>query len=159
MSGNDLLADAMSWHDNLIYGLHLEAPDPDSGNWQSNLLLDIDHIVEWVCGTDGDTKFLVAPATLAFHNVTGLRIDVDFCRGGRRECINEMSIASISKEPVFDHGGTESYVCFGWRIELNLPAGSEIAFYASGYTQTLRAEPILLDQPRLPANQMRTSML
>ncbi len=112
MTANDTAADETSWHDNLIYGLHLEAPDPDSGNWQSNLLLDIDHIVEWVCGTDGSIKFLVAPATLAFHDVTGLCIDIDYGRSGRRECINAMSIASISKERVFDHEGADSYVCY-----------------------------------------------
>jgi hypothetical protein len=37
-------AGAPSWHDDLIYAFHLKAPDPESGDWVSELVLDIDHI-------------------------------------------------------------------------------------------------------------------
>jgi hypothetical protein len=37
-----------------------------------------------------------------------------------------------------------------WRIEFNLPYGGGITFGASGYTQSLRAEPVLLYDQRLP---------
>jgi hypothetical protein len=33
---------------------------------------------------------------------------------------------------------------------LNLPAAGEMTFGASAYTQTFRAEPLLLDEQRLP---------
>ena len=37
----------LSWHDNHIYGLHLSLGDPARDDWRSDLVLDIDHIVEW----------------------------------------------------------------------------------------------------------------
>jgi hypothetical protein len=138
---------AISWHDNLIYGLHLQAPEPDRNLWHSNLILDIDHIVEWVCGTDGGVTFLVSPATLVFHDVTDLRVSFDF-GGDRQLSLNELSIGSIVKE---DAIGRDNY--FDWRIELNWPSGGKIAFGASGYTQTLRAEPVSREQPRLEPSE------
>lgn len=153
MTQTSARAGALSWHDNLIYAIHLQAADPDREIWRSNLVLDIDHIVEWVCGVDRDVRFLVAPATLVFHDVTDLRIDVDFGQdgpGGHRMNVNELSIAQIVREPVERPGGAPPY--YAWRIELNLPQGSEIRFGASGYTQTLRSEPNLTDEQRLPAD-------
>ncbi len=40
---------------------------------------------------------------------------------------------------------------YRWRIALNWPKGAEIGFGASGFTQKLRAEPVLLDAQRLSA--------
>ena len=40
---------------------------------------------------------------------------------------------------------------YRWRIALNWPQGGAIAFGAREFTQTLRAEPVLLDEQRLPA--------
>ncbi len=150
MTDEDLSADATSWHDNLIYGLHLEGPDPDAGNWNSNLILDIDHIVEWVCGTDGGVRFRVAPATLVFHHVTDLRIDIDFGGKDHRQTLNALSIAAISKQPVVAEGAAGDYEYYRWCIDLNLPQGGRITFGATAYTQTLRTEPVLIDQQRLP---------
>lgn len=143
-------ASAPSWHDNLIYGIHLQSAEPDRGIWRSDLVLDIDHIVEWICGEDRQVSFLVAPATLVFHDVSDLRIDVDFGSIGHAMNINEMSIAQIVRELVERPAGAPPY--FAWRIELNLPQGSEIVFGASGYTLTLRSEPKLTDEQRLPAD-------
>jgi hypothetical protein len=91
--------DALRWHDNIIYALHLDAADPDRGVWRSDLVLDIDHIVEWICGTDGSVQFRIAPATLVFHDVTDLRITIDFGRSGFRCALNELSIGAIAREP------------------------------------------------------------
>lgn len=44
---------------------------------------------------------------------------------------------------------------YRWRIELNLPQGGEIAFGARGFTQVLRAEPVLPDEQWLPAGSPR----
>ena len=142
-----------SWHDNLVYGLFLQTADPARGKWRSNLLLDIDHILEWVCGADRSVKFLVAPTTLTFHDVTDLRIDVDFGASGFHRTINELSIADIEKEAVKVEGARGPRPYFRWRILLNLPQGGEIAFGASGYSQTFRAEAVLLDEQSLPADR------
>jgi len=71
-------AEAAAWHDDLIYALHLRAPSPAHDDWRSEIALDIDHIVEWVCGVDGRMRFRVAPASLVFHDVSDLRIGLDF---------------------------------------------------------------------------------
>jgi hypothetical protein len=144
--------DGLRWHDNTIYAFHLDAADPDRGVWRSDLVLDIDHIVEWICGIDGRAKFRVAPATLVFHDVTDLRITIDFGTNAFRRTLNELSIGAITREPVRAQGAAGPFPYFLWRIDLNLPQGGEIAFGASGFTQTLRAEPQMLDEQRLPAS-------
>ena len=73
--------DEASGHDNLVYALLFNVGDVAKGDWRSELVLDIDHTVEWICGTDGGVRFRVAPATLTFHDVTDLRVSFDF--GGR----------------------------------------------------------------------------
>jgi hypothetical protein len=86
---------------------------------------------------------------LTFHDVTDLRVSLDFGGSGHHQALNEPSIAVISQEPVPTPFMAQPYG--RWRIELNLSYGGEIMFGASGYTQTLRAEPVLLDERRLPA--------
>ena len=39
--------DGLSWHDNPIYGFFI---DNDVTQWKSDLVFDIDFIVEWLCG-------------------------------------------------------------------------------------------------------------
>lgn len=153
MSDQDDASDLPCWHDNLIYGLHLRAADPDRGIWRSDLLLDIDHIVEWVCSADNRPKFRVAPVTLAFHDVTNLRISLDFGDSTYRQNINELSIAQIWRNPTNagEDGRLRPY--FEWSIELNLPQGGEITFGGSGYTQTFRAESTLVHEQRLSADE------
>ncbi len=141
----------LSWHDNLVYGLRLDVGDPDRGTWHSNLVLDIDHIVEWVCGGERGVRFRVAPATLTFHDATDLRIAVDLGGRGGQIALNELSIAGITRAPVADQKICLDRPYYRWRIALNLPEGGEIAFGASGFTQVLRAAPVLLDEQRLAA--------
>ena len=142
-----------AWHDNLIYGLRLEAAEPDAGLWHSRLVLDIDHIVEWICGAEGGASFHVAPATLVFHDVTDLRIDIDFGDSGHEMTLNELSIDEITREtaPKESTFGAQDYS--RWCIALNLPQGGSIRFGASCYELALRAEPVLRDQPRLSASE------
>ena len=113
--------ESLSWHDDTVYGLRLEIGDPERGDWRSNLVLDIDHIVEWVCESGGTCRCKVAPATLTFHD---------------RERIVDQKIC-------FDRP------YYRWRIALNWPQGGEIRFGASDFTLELRAEPVLQDQQQL----------
>ncbi len=144
-----------SWHDNIVYAIRLDVGDAFEGDFHSDLVLDIDHIVEWDCAPDGSMRFRVAPATLAFHDVTDLRIAVDFGDSGCRTAINELAIDDIVRERL---PAAEQKICLDrtywrWRIALNLPAGGEIAFGASGFTQTLRGVPVLTEEQRLPADR------
>ena len=143
----------LSWHDDTLYGLRFEIGDIERGDWRSELVLDLDHIVEWVCGSDRSVRFRVAPATLTFHDVTDLRIALDWGDSGHQTALGEPQIDAITRAQV-----PEQKICldrpyYRWRIALNWPRGGMIDFGASGFTQTLRAEPLVLDQQRLPPGQ------
>jgi hypothetical protein len=139
--------DGFSWHDNIIYGLSLDVGDPDRDTWHCRLVLDIDHIVEWLRGEADGMRFRVAPATLTFEDVGDLRIAVDYGDSGGRRNINEMSIAEIVRMPLA-HPSERDIPYWRWRIALNWPRGGEIFFAASGFRQDLRAEPVLLAEQR-----------
>lgn len=142
--------DALSWHDNLIYAIRFDIGDAAQDDWRSDLVFDIDHIVEWVREAGG-IRFRVAPATLIFHSVSDLRVAVDFGDSGGLNAINELSIAAIGREPLTLKDRPAAPLFYRWGVELNHPQGGEIAFAARGFTQTLRADPVLLDEQRLPA--------
>ena len=143
--------ESLSWHDNTLYGLRLDVGDSFRGDWHADLVLDIDHIVEWVRGEAGRVQFRVAPATLTFHGVTDLRIAIDWGDSGDRTALHEISIDGITREPVPDQPGYPAREHYRWRIALNWPKGGAIGFGAKGFTQTLRTQPVLLDEQRLNA--------
>jgi hypothetical protein len=141
--------DRLTLHDDTIHGLGLATGDPDRGLWQADLVLDIDHIVEWVCGADKRPRFRVAPATLAFHDVTDLALAVDWGSSGHQVALHPMAIDRLKRERV-----SEQKICldrpyYRWTIALNWPKGGSIAFGASGFALTLRAPPVLSDEQQL----------
>ncbi len=91
------------------------------------------------------------PANLVFHGVTDLKIAIDWGDSGDRTALHDVSIDGIAREPVPDQEGYPVREHYRWRIALNWPQGGAITFGARGFTQTLRAEPVLLDEQRLPA--------
>ena len=95
----------LSWHDCHIWGIELRAGDPDDGDWTSDLVLDIDFIVEWICGTGGGGQFRVAPATLVFHGVTDPKIDIDWGRLGSQVSLHPASIGDVEREPLRESEG------------------------------------------------------
>ena len=147
--------DQLSWHDCHLYGFDLRTGDPGANDWTSDLVLDIDFIVEWICAVGGGAQFRVAPATLVFHDVTDLRIHLDSGDSGFRAVLNPASIDRIDRDRV-----VEQKVCLGrpyyrWAIRFNWPHGGEVVFGAVGFTQTLRAEPILSKSQHLPPASRR----
>jgi len=138
------------WHDNPIYALRLEIGDPDAGDWRSNLVLDIDHIMSWPRTLGGD--FQVAPATLSFHHAADLHVAIDCGDTGGQVALHELSIDGITREQVENQKVCLDRPYYRWRIELNWPAGGTIRFSASGYTQVLRSRPVFSARPRLPAS-------
>jgi hypothetical protein len=143
----------LSWHDCHIWGLTLEAGDPDAGDWTSDLVLDLDFIVEWICGVDGGVAFRVAPATLTFHGVTDLAVAVTWEASGHQAALHPLSIDRI------DRARTEKQKVFldrpyyRWGIHLNWPDGGVIEFGAYGFTQRLRAEPALGSRQHLTRHE------
>jgi hypothetical protein len=146
--------DGLSWHDNALYGVRLDIGDCARGDWHADLVLDIDHIVEWLCGEGRQIRFRVAPATLTFHHVTDLQIAIDCGDSGGRTALHALSIDAITRERILDQKTCFDRPYYRWRIGLNLPAAGALSFGASGFTQVLRAEPVLLDQQQLsPADR------
>ena len=142
--------DKLSWHDCRIWGLQFHSGEPDEGDWTSDLVLDIDFITEWVCGIEpGGTKFRVAPATLAFHGVTDLRVNIESDYSGYQVALYEFSIDRISREQIQNQKIFLDRPYYKWSIRLNSPKHGEIMFGAAGFTQTLRAEPLLTDKQYL----------
>ena len=138
-----------SWHDNFIYGISISIGDIHAGDWRSDLVFDIDHIVEWVAGTGDRPRFRVAPATLLFHHVTDLKLAIDWGSSGYQTALHEASIDQVARVQIFDQKICLDRPYYHWQITMNFPAGGEISFGASGYTQTLRSGPVLQDEQKL----------
>lgn len=117
--------DAMSWHDNAVHALRVIEGEHGEGE----LVLDVDYIEEWI--RNGDCiEFVITPATLQFHNVTELRVALDYA--GPTAGICPFSLDGIERrEHVFPNGHTT----YRWQLPVGWPAG-EISFFSSGYTQT-----------------------
>jgi hypothetical protein len=80
----------------------MRAGDPEKKDWTSDLVLDVDFIAEWLCEVGGGARFRVAPATLVFHGVTDLRIDIDWGSSGFQCALHEVSIDRIERAPIQD---------------------------------------------------------
>lgn len=146
----------LAWHDCHIWGFELRPGDPEDRDWTSDLALHIDWIAEWVCGVDGGASFRVAPAVLVFHDVTELRVAIAWGDGRARTALHPASIDRIERQPVGErHAPDHPY--YRWRILLNWPSGGQIDFSGSSFTQTLLAEPLLLEgRQQLKAAERRT---
>jgi hypothetical protein len=149
---DDLDFDRFAWHDDPLYGFALELGDPADGDWRSDLVLDIDHIVEWV-RSGASFRFRVAPATLVFHGASELRIDLDWGLHGWQVAPALPTIDRIEREriPAAAQRVHLDRPYYAWRIALSFPAGGSISFGALGCELALRAEPVLYDQQCVPA--------
>jgi len=135
--------DRLSWHDCHIWAVELRAGDSDDQDWTSELVFDIDYIVEWICGVGSGGQFRVAPATIVFHGVTDPRIDIDWGCSGFQASLHPVSIGSVERELIQNQKVFLDRPYYIWKIHLNWPDTSEIVFGAVGFIQTLRAEPVL----------------
>ena len=146
--------DGLSWHDNPIYGFSI---DNDVSLWKSDLVFDIDFIVEWLCGVGSATQFKIAAATLTFHHVTDLKVGVDWGDSGQQVAVAEMTLDHIARQPV-----EKQLICldrpyYRWILRLNSPRpGGEISFGASGFTQILRQQPVVCAEQKIePAERVK----
>jgi hypothetical protein len=134
--------DRLCWHDCHIWGISFRGGSPERGDWTSELVLDIDFICEWCC-TEEKGRFKVAPALLVFHGVQALAVAVNWEQGS---LVCPLSIAEISRQLIGPCSLSPSKENSSWRIRLNWPEGGEIRFTAFGFTQTLRASPVLIEE-------------
>ena len=75
---------------------------------------------------------------------------VDCGDSGCRTALHVLAIDRITRERIQDQKICLDRPYWRWRIALNWPEGGAITFGASGFTQTLRAAPVVLDQQQLP---------
>ena len=150
-SGFATLADfeGLSLHDDTIYGFRLDTAEPERELWRADLVIDIDHIVEWVCAPGKRAGFKVAPASLAFHDVTDLALALDWGHSGHRSMLSCIAIDRLERQPVTLEGVLGGQVYYRWTIALNCPRDGRITFGASGFTLTLRAPPVFSDEQQL----------
>ncbi len=131
----------MSWHDCHV---HSVAWDQD-GEWQSDLVMDIDYITEWLCGTDKSCRFMVAPATLRFHNVDNLRVDLTL------KFKQPIEIDSVERSRLPD----ERFTNYHWTIAIQNSSGEKdntILFDATDFTQELTGRPMEIEGQCLTAS-------
>jgi hypothetical protein len=133
----------LSWHDNHVHGLRILEGEHGSGE----LVLDIDHIVEWLRPSGGQFRFRIAPTTLTFREIRDLRIEIDYVKTSAG--IVPPSVDEITREAFKYVTGVASY---RWIIKMNWTAGT-ITFTSPGFTQRLRAEPVVSDQQCLAASE------
>lgn len=140
--------DSLSWHDNHVYGLEIHEGEDGTGK----LILHLDHILEWLPPINGTYSFRIAPAILSFHEVSGLKLELDYLAVSAG--MTPFSIGQISRETVTYTTGYNSY---RWSISINWPEGF-ITFEAPAFTQSLLAAPVVSADQVLPVS-VRTAAL
>jgi len=137
----DAQFDEMSWHDNHVHALRIVEVSDGAGD----LILDVDHIVEWIKDGSG-FNFRIVPVTLTFHDVMFLRMSLDY------------ATPTAAFGPFMIHGiehRTEQrtrYLAQLWKIDISWPRG-EITFEAHGFTQRARGGPVLSQGQCLSAQE------
>ena len=137
--------ESMGWHDVHVHALRIEQGEHGSGA----LVLDIDFILEWH-KDKSCFSFRVAPATLRFHDITELRIALDYATPTAGMC--PFSLGGITRELVTYATG---YQTFRWVLSVNWPQG-QITFNGPGFTQELAGpEVVSSNQSLSPAHRKR----
>lgn len=124
--------DQMSWHDNHVHGIQLVGGQ----NGEGELVLDLDHILEWIKDGDRGFKFRVQRATLAFHGVMFPRIAVDYASA--TAAFGPFMIDGIERRVE----KRERYEAQIWKLPISWPGG-QIEFEARGFTQRAEGRPLL----------------
>lgn len=149
--------DPYRFHDNQIHGIAFRTADPDRNDWTSDLVLDIDHVLEWV--KDGERiRFRVQPATLTFHGVTDLRVHLDGTVEGHSVGVALPWILEIERTAPPGAPGDPGRPSFRWRIVLASMPDGDLSFGSRGYSLELRGEPFLQDEQGLTFAQRNGSV-
>lgn len=143
--------DAMAWQGVHVHGLRL-VPNDDG---TAELVLDIDFLLTRA-GEDGAPHFRVAQAILQFHEVSALRMALDYaaCSAG----MTPFAIGAITRAPLVE-ASTDDEVQddagpWRWTVAIDWPDG-ELAFDSPGFSQWLVGEPVSQSMPSLlPAHRM-----
>ena len=146
-SWTDAQFDGMSWHDNHVHALRIVA----TGDGEGDLILDIDHIVEWIKGEGGGFQFRILPVTLTFHGVTSLRMSLDYATP--TAAFGPFMIHDIERR----QEQRARYVAQLWKIAVSWPVG-ELTFEGRGFTQKSSGEPVLSGGQYLTPEERRSAV-
>ena len=114
-----------------MHGIRIRNPE---GNYDYDLILEIDHILEWVETPDRHFEVVEAPARLIFHDVDKLCSAIDLTYKEDLE-IDGIGREAMTTEPEQKAGFRK----FQWQMKLHSLAGrsNTITFEASGFIQEL----------------------
>ncbi|MCX4027829.1 hypothetical protein H0A36_28555 [Endozoicomonas sp. SM1973] len=143
ITNNDF--ERISWHDNMIHGFSF---DVNAEEFRSDLIIDIDYIVEWSC--DDESEFKISPSFLTFHDITDLYINIDWGESGFMNAASGIFIIDIQRKSVETKLRMKNY--YKWTIILN-DKNHSISFGASGFTQKAYIDPVSTDIQYLKKNQ------
>lgn len=127
----------MSWHDDTIHAI--------SFGKNSEFLLDIDYIFEWVHPKKSERhfKFWIAPCTLVFENVYDLKLDLEVSFDHHRK-IDIITKENPQKPTNAEHINRD--LEYDWIIET---LQGEITLKSVGYKLYVRHQPILINNDEL----------
>jgi hypothetical protein len=136
----------MSWHDCHIHSIGWD----QDGEYQNDLVFDIDYIVEWIPDSDNSFRFRVAPAQLRFTEVDKLKMNIFL------PFKDSLEIAMINRDGLSAKGFTE----YHWIIGIHHYPDEDpnvIEFNAAGFTQELTGRSVVIDSRSL-TNIERTQL-
>ncbi len=117
----------MGWHDAHIHAI---AFLPDS----AELIFDLDYILQWVPqGPTEPFNFWIAPATLVFKGVFGMRGNLGVNQG-MMDFPTILNITQETTEP------PELRQLHNWKYQIEFDQG-ELSFHAVGFSQFFRVKP------------------
>ena len=129
----------LSWHDAMLHGVAFDF-DNDDEPWKNEITFDLDFLHEWLLQDGGTYRFAICPASLTFHAVKDLHVDL------RRAVLCGIWIMELSREPAAGGADTDP-PRYLWTMELD--EGSKVRFSSSGFTQLLLSEPAVGSRPHL----------
>jgi hypothetical protein len=132
----------LSWHDNSVHAFRVIEGKDGAGE----LVLDIDHIVEWIESQAG-YEFRVAPAELRFRDVTDLRMTLDY--SAATAALTPFTLDRIQVDQMRNGQSNR------WTLKVNWPVG-EISFSSTGFTLRLTGESVVSSAQSLePAQRIK----
>jgi hypothetical protein len=131
----DAQFETMTWHDNHVHALRIIEGEHGAGT----LILDIDHILEWLPDKGSAFQFRIARAELKFLGVTSLKLALDYAAASA-------AMGPFSLDGIERHNEARTrYTATIWTLRMNWPTGA-ITFEATGFEQRLVGKPVVVDR-------------
>lgn len=134
--------DENSFHDNLIHGIVFYS---DPGEFSSDVALDIDYIQKWIKNENDEISFVISRALLIFHEVTDLKISIDWGNTKNSQFSGDASglyINSIIKKKIYSPIANDYFL---WRIDTNIH-DDYMFFGASSFSLEIKGEEQILNR-------------